>query len=304
MMKKLVIMVMTIMLAFAGCSANTNTANTPTPVSTTVGKNLKIVTSFYPMYISTINVVGDIKNVTVENMTQPQTGCLHDYEITAADMKHLETADIFIINGAGMETFLDQVKSTYPNLKIIDTSKGIDLIKDDTGEENAHVWLSINNTQIQVNNIAQALSEADSKNAAAYKQNAKDYNAKLDALITETKDAFKNLSSKGIVTMHEAFPYYAKEFGLDIVAVITREPGTEPTPTELQETIAAIKASKVKAVFTEPQYSDAVAKTLASETGTKIYSLDPVVTHEADGDRDVYIKLMRQNKETIVEALK
>ncbi len=303
-MKKLVITVMTLLLALTGCTAQNGVQNTSTPTQATTGKQIKIVTSFYPMYISTINVVGDMKNVTVENMTQPQTGCLHDYELTTADMKHLETADVFIINGAGMESFLDDIKNKYPNLKIIDTSEGITLFKDDKGEENAHVWLSITKAEQQVNNIAKGLAAVDTANASTYTQNATDYNTKLEAVKAETIEAFKNLSSKDIVTMHEAFPYYAQEFGLNIVSVIQREPGTEPSPAEIKDTIEQIKSANVRAVFTEPQYSDSIAKTLATETGVKIYSLDPVVTHEADDDKDVYINIMRKNKETIVEALK
>jgi len=302
-MKKPVIMLMTMLLALSGCSTQ-SAQSTATHSQVTSEKQIKIVTSFYPMYISTINVTSNVKNVTVVNMTQPQTGCLHDYELTTEDMKNLETADVFIVNGAGMEQFLDQVKDAYPDLKIIDASEGIELLKDKTGEENPHVWLSIANCEKQVTNIAKGLAEIDPDNANAYTENAKTYNQKLDNVIAETNEAFTKLASKDIVTMHEAFPYYAQEFGLNIAAVIQREPGTEPSPSEIEETVQAIKEANVRAVFTEPQYSDSVAKTLSSETGAKIFGLDPVVTHEADGDKDVYIKLMEKNKDTIVEALK
>ena len=80
------------------------------------------------------------------------------------------------------------------------------------------------------------------------------------------------------MTFHEAFPYFAKEFNLNIISVVEREPGTEPTPAELQETIEQVKKLPVKVLFTEPQYSPSAAETIARETGAKIYTLDPVVT--------------------------
>ena len=113
-----------------------------------------------------------------------------------------------------------------------------------------------------------------------------------------------NLPHKDIVTFHEAFPYFAKEFHLNIIRVIEREPGTEPTPKELEDTIAEVKKLPVKVLFTEPQYSPLAAKTIAEATGAKIYELDPVVTGEATPDAaDAYLTAMRKNMEVLKEAL-
>lgn len=111
-----------------------------------------------------------------------------------------------------------------------------------------------------------------------------------------------NLPHKDIVTFHEAFPYFAKEFNLNIVGVIEREPGTAPTPSELDEIIAQVNDLQAKALFAEPQYSSTAAKTIANETGAKVYTLDPVVTGE--NDLDAYIEAMKQNALTLQEALK
>lgn len=88
------------------------------------------------MYIETLNVTKGIPNVKVINMTKPQTGCLHDFQLTPEDLKTLEKANVFIINGAGMEAFMDKVIKQQPNIKVIESSKGIALIKDKTGEDN------------------------------------------------------------------------------------------------------------------------------------------------------------------------
>ena len=262
-----------------------------------------IVTSFYPMYIATLNITQGIEGVTVTNMTKPQTGCLHDYQLMTEDMKTLEKADAFVINGAGMESFLDKVIKQQKSLKVIDASKGIDLLKDGD-EENPHVWLSVTDAIAQVKNIAEQLKAADPKHADAYEKNAAAYIKKLEALKTEMHAALDTVPNKDIVTFHEAFPYFAKEFGLNIISVVEREPGTEPTPAELQETIEQVKALPVKVLFTEPQYSPSAAETIARETGAKIYTLDPIVTGEANEQAlNAYIDTMKKNMETLKTAL-
>ena len=262
-----------------------------------------IVTSFYPMYVATINITQGVDGVTVTNMTKPQTGCLHDYQLMTEDMKTLEKADAFVINGAGMESFLDKVIEQRKNLKIIDASKGIELLKDDD-EENPHVWLSVTDAILQVKNIAEQLKAADPKHADAYEKNAAAYIKKLEALKAEMHAELDTVPNKDIVTFHEAFPYFAKEFGLNIISVVEREPGTEPTPAELQETIEQVKKLPVKVLFTEPQYSPSAAETIARETGAKIYTLDPVVTGEANDEAiNAYIDTMKKNMKTLKTAL-
>ena len=262
-----------------------------------------IVTSFYPMYVATINITQGVDGVTVTNMTKPQTGCLHDYQLMTEDMKTLEKADAFVINGAGMESFLDKVVNQQKNLKIIDASKGIELLKDGD-EENPHVWLSVTDAILQVKNIAEQLKAADPKHADAYEKNAAAYIKKLEALKAEMHAELDTVPNKDIVTFHEAFPYFAKEFGLNIISVVEREPGTEPTPAELQETIEQVKKLPVKVLFTEPQYSPSAAETIARETGAKIYTLDPVVTGEANDEAiNAYIDTMKKNMKTLKTAL-
>ena len=283
-------------LLLTGCGS-TNTAGG--------GKDgsFHIVTSFYPMYVATINITQGVDGVTVTNMTKPQTGCLHDYQIMTEDMKTLEKADAFVINGAGMESFLDKVVEQQKNLKIIDASKGIELLKDDD-EENPHVWLSVTDAILQVKNIAEQLKAADPKHADAYEKNATAYIKKLEALKAEMHAELDTVPNKDIVTFHEAFPYFAKEFGLNIISVVEREPGTEPTPAELQETIEQVKKLPVKVLFTEPQYSPSAAETIARETGAKIYTLDPVVTGEANDEAiNAYIDTMKKNMKTLKTAL-
>ncbi len=275
-----------------------------TEVNNSKDNTYTIVTSFYPIYIFTKNVIGDIPGVKVLNMTEPQTGCLHDYQLIPADLKTLEKADAFVINGAGMEAFMDKVIKQRPDLKVIEAARGMELLKDENGEENPHVWVSISGAIQEVKNIAEGLAASDSKNAAAYRENADKYVKLLEAQSEKMHQQLDKFKNKDIVTFHEAFPYFAKEFGLNIVSVVEREPGTEPSAGELAELIDTIKASKVKVLFAEPQYSQKAAESIAKQTGAKVYLLDPVATGEREAPADSYIKAMDENLKVLVEAFK
>ena len=276
---------------------------THTPKPSHDDGTLHIVTSFYPMYIATANITKGVDGVQVTNMTKPQTGCLHDYQLSTDDMKTLENADIFVANGAGMESFMDKILKEYKDLQVIDASKDIDLLEEN-GEANPHVWLDVNNAIKQVENISQQLCDADPNHAEAYKANAAVYVGKLKELQAEMSNELKDISHRDIVTFHEAFPYFAQEFNLNIIKVIEREPGTEPSPQELEHIVKDVDKLPSKILFTEPQYSPAAAETIARETGARIYTLDPIVTGEADEQAlDAYINTMKQNAQILRDAL-
>ncbi len=277
------------------------------PASKNNGKSEQytIVTSFYPIYLATLNVAKNIPNVQVINMTEPQTGCLHDYQLAPKDLKTLENADVFVINGAGMEAFMDKVISQMPELKIIEASQGIKLIKNTTdGTDNVHVWVSITDAILQVKTIGAQLAVADPPHAEEYTKNVAVYVEKLESLKAKMHKELDKLAKRDIVTMHEAFPYFAKEFNLNIVAIVEREPGSAPSAGELAATIEKIKKSGVRAIFAEPQYADKAARAIAAQTGTKVYNLDPVVTGENTPNLDGYLLAMDANLKSLLEALK
>ena len=295
-MKKLISLLLLVIMCFMALGCDSKQAEK---------KDFTIVTSFYPMYIDVINITKDVEGVKVINMTKPQTGCLHDYQLTTEDMKTLEQADVFVANGAGMESFLDKATKQNKNMKVVEASnyKDINFIKDGD-EDNPHVWMSVTYSIAQVKAITAAICEADPAHKDAYRKNALDYCMKLEKLKKEMHEELDDLPHRDIVTFHEAFPYLAKEFKLNIVSVIEREPGTEPTPQELETTIAKVNTLPVKVLFTEPQYSPAAAETIAKETGAKIYQLDPVVTGEANLEAmDAYISAMKKNMNILKEAL-
>jgi zinc transport system substrate-binding protein len=262
-----------------------------------------ILASFYPMYITALNVAQEVPGVEVVSLTKQQTGCLHDYQLTPQDIKTISTAWAFVVNGGGMEAFLDKVVKQYPKLNIIDASKGITLINGEGGEgDNPHVWVSVSGAIAQVKNVVDGLAAIDTANAVRYRANGDAYVARLETLRTKMHEGLANISSHDIITFHEAFPYFAKEFNLHIVAVIEREPGSEPSAGELARTVKIIKQKKVKALFAEPQYPAKAAQTIAKETGLNVYILDPAATGPASSD--AYIRIMESNLKVLQEALK
>lgn len=270
-----------------------------------------IVTSFYPMYVATSNIIDGVEDVTLSNMTDVQVGCLHDYQMTTKDMNKLEKADVFIINGGGMESFLDKATSSCKNLKVINSSEGIleegeyeeghHEHEEGHNEENAHIWVSVSLYINQVQNIANELAKADEKNADKYLENAEIYIEKLKTLKNEMHEKLDNLEKKNIVTFHEAFSYFADEFNLNVVAVIEREPGTSPSAGQLAKIIDEIKETSAKAIFVEPQYEKTTANVISKETGVPVYSLDPIVSGKLD--KGEYERIMRENLKVLEEAL-
>lgn len=293
-MKRLCLLLIAIIM-LAGCTnKGTETA------STASGKSYKVVASFYPLYIMALNVTKDVPGVTVKNLTPPTTGCLHDYSITPEDLRKLANADVFVVNGAGMESFLDRVASQYPQLKTVKLAEGIPLLPGAEGD-NPHVWVSISGAIKEVQNMGASLAELDPIHAEQYRTNTREYVDKLEALRQKMIRELGPFRGSRIITFHEAFPYFAQEFGLEIATVVEREPGNAPTPRELTETIELIKQNKVKALFAEPQYPTISAESIASQTGMKVYMLDPAVS--GPDDLNAYITIMENNLQTLKEAL-
>lgn len=276
----------------------------------------KIVTSFYPMYIFTTNLTKGIENVTVTNITQQTGGCLHDYQLLPKDLVTLNDAVLFVTNGAGMESFMDKVSDQLPDLKVVSASDGIELLKDehhhddsededaheghDHGEYNSHVWLSIPNAIIQVENIASSLKEILPDDADKIESNKQEYIKQLKALDAEIAQELKPYSGASIITFHEAFDYFANQYGLSVVDTIETEDGAEPSAKELSELAEEIKEKNVKALFVEPEYKGTSANVLATETGLKVYTLNPITSGK--DELTAYEDIMRDNLKVLKEA--
>ncbi len=295
------LLMMILTLLFSGCAAQTD------------GQKV-IVTSFYPMYILTQNVAAGIDGVTVQNMAEQNVGCLHDYQLQTRDMVTLEGADALVINGGGMEQFMDKVMTLREDLPVIDASEGIEMLPsvsehdhddhDDHDHEgevmNAHVWLDPSLAMVQVRNIAEGLANADPDHADAYRSNAEAYILKLEQLKAEIAEQLAPYAGREIITFHEAFTYFAEAFGLHVAGVIATEPGEEPSTRDIADTCDLVNTLGIRTLFVEPQYPQKAAQTIARETGASIYTLDPCVS--GDGSMESYENIMRENARVLTEA--
>ncbi len=304
-MKKIsfLLLLIVVIFVFTACSNETKQDD-----------KFNIITSFYPIYIATSNLVDGVEDVSLECLASPEVGCLHDYQLTVNDMKKLENADVFVINGGDMESFLDKAISTYPELEIINSSETLlnieefheeECEEDDPhhqhGEVNSHIWVSIPKYIIQVKNISKKLQELDPENTLQYIENENKYIQKLETLNKELLAMISETEIKNIVTFHEAFDYFAEDLDLNIVAIIEREPGTSPSARDLVEIIDSIRKLNVGAIFVEPQYLKTAANTIANETGVNVYELDPIVS--GTFEKDAYENIMRKNISILKEAL-
>lgn len=269
---------------------------------TTQKARFTVLTSFYPMYILTVNVAEGVPGVAVTNLTKPFTGCLHDYSLSPGDMERILKSDALVVNGGGMENFLARALAASPKLRVIEAGAGLSPLLSDNGQTNSHFWLSVSNAAVEVQAIASGLSKCDPQNAAAYQSNAAVYRKRLLALDAEIRGSLAPYRGMPVVTFHEAFPYFAREYGIRLAASVEREPGSEPSAAELARTIAAIRSLHVKAVFAEPQYSTRSAETIARETGVALRTLDPVVTGPMDAG--AYERAMRSNLSVLLESFR
>ena len=290
-------------------------------------EDLLVVTSFYPMYVAAENVIGDVEGVTLENLSEPQTGCLHDYQLTAADMKLLSKADVFIVNGGGIESFLSDVAESYPDLKIVQACDGIDLLEsaegtgeshndlssnedadhDDHdhsehshGDENAHVWMNLADYQIQVQNLCNGLSEADSAHAEQYAKNAQTYQGKVQELQQEAAELASQIASQPVVIFHEAYEYIVQEYGLQLAGEMNLDEERQVSAGEVADILHSIEDNHVSVVLAEELYGTDMGEMVAKQSGVKVVYLDTLT--RGDYSADSYLEGMRSNIEQLKEA--
>lgn len=278
-------------------------------------RSAKIVTSFYPVYVMTLNLIDGIDGLTVANMTQTRGGCLHDYQLLPGDMRLLSTAELFVINGAGLETFLDMITGQLPDLTVCDSSSGASILSGEgeahehgEGEthghdhgDNAHIWLSIDNAMVQVRNISDALMETFPEYQEQLKSNTTDYLARLESLRAEIRTLLAPYQGEQVVSFHEGFDYLMAEFGLSIAHEVETHDGAQPSARELAHVTREVEAEGIRLLAIDADEPPVSAEVLARETGAVICPLYTIVS--GDGDKYSYENAMRHNAQAVAEVL-
>lgn len=284
-------------------------------------EKVKIVTTFYPMYEFTKNVVGGSAEV---ELLIPSTIEPHDWEPTPKDIAKIQDANLFVYNSEYMETWVTNLQNSIPDdkVKFVEASKGINLeegveVEEEEEESHGHshshshshafamdphVWLSPVLAQKEVQTIANALIEADPGNKETYKKNSETYINKLKDLDESYRVGLDDVKKKELITQHTAFGYLAKEYGLVQVPIAGISPNQEPSAQKLKKLKQFGKEHDVNVIYFEELASPKVAETLANEIGasTEVLStLEGLSKEDQDKGYD-YIKVMENNLDKLV----
>lgn len=277
--------------------------------ATDSGKPLRIGITLHPYYSYVANIVGDKAEVVP---LIPAGFNPHAYEPRADDIKRIGSLDVIVLNGVGHDDFADRMIATSerPDIKVIEANANVPLLAA-TGNAargagkvvNPHTFLSISASIAQVNNIARELGKIDPANAAFYTQNARAYGKRLrqmraDALAKLTQAPNADLR---VATVHAAYDYLLREFGLEVTAVVEPAHGIEPSPSQLKKTIDQLRELDVKVIFSEMDFPSTYVETIQRESGVKLYPL----SHISYGDysAEKYEVEMKGNLDTVVRAI-
>ena len=297
-----------------------------------------VVTSFYPMYIATMNVIGDTEGVTLKNLSEPQTGCLHDFQLTPADMKLLSTADVFVINGGGIEAFMEEIAQQYPDLMIVEACEGMELLceeeahghtheeeeheelhtEDEHVEENhqelhnhaedghnhdvnAHAWMSVASYRKQVENIANGLVKKAPEYAESFLANAGNYDRKLEELQVEQEALLTLTQGEEVILFHCAYDYVAEDLGLTTVFCMDLDEERQISAGEVAEVLEVIEHHGVCYILAEELYGADMCEMVQKEADVEVIYLNPL--NRGEYVADSYIKGMRENLKLLKEVI-
>ncbi len=270
---------------------------------------LRIGITLHPYYSYVSNIVGDKAEVVP---LIPAGFNPHAYEPRAEDIKRIGSLDVVVLNGVGHDDFADRMiaASEKPDIEVIEANANVPLLAA-TGIAargagkvvNPHTFLSISASIAQVNNIARELGKLDPDNAKTYTQNARAYGKRLrklraDALAQLTEAPNADLR---VATVHAAYDYLLREFGLEVTAVVEPAHGIEPSPSQLKKTIDQLRELDVKVIFSELDFPSTYVDTIQRESGVKLYPLSHISYGEYSAEK--YEKEMTNNMNTVVRAI-
>jgi zinc/manganese transport system substrate-binding protein/manganese/iron transport system substrate-binding protein len=291
-----------LVVALAGCGAG---AGGPSPTGAAGPGAIRVVTTT-TVFADIVKSVGGAR-ADVKSIIPPGVGP-EDYEPKPDDARSLADAQLIVSNGVGLDDFLNRLLESGSGGKTprLVLGEGIEPILVD-GEPNPHFWLDPSLVKSgYLPKIVTALSALAPGDAATFQANAAAYASQLDALDAELKTKVDTIpqANRKLVTFHDAFPYFARHYGFELVGVVLANVGQEPNAAELAALVEKVKAAGVKAVFSEAQFNAKLAQTLADEAGIK--QVVTTLYNDALGPApaDSYPGMMRWNVDEIVEALR
>lgn len=305
--KKLFFILALILVPMTSCGREDKKIDDKPLETKSSGDKKTIYASFYPVAELVKMISGDKYDVKtiIETSEEP-----HSFELTSQAMKDLSKADLIAYNGAGMESFIDDLKDNVKDDdKFLDLSDGLTLLDSskegsDMASINPHTWLSIKNAKVMVDNIYRKLSSMDPDNEKYYKDKLDEALAKFDDLDKKFSDELSKVKDKEkyFVVSHAAFNYLADDYGLKQVAVTGISPEEEPSAKDLKTIADFVKEKNIKTIFFEGKATPKVAETLAKNTGTKTSTLYTMENLDDDMIEKGYFGLMEENLKALVES--
>jgi ABC-type Zn uptake system ZnuABC Zn-binding protein ZnuA len=288
-------------VAIAAACTNGAGANGPS------GK-LQVVTTTTVLADIVSNVGGGLVSVT---SIVPKNADVHTFEPKPFDVRTVASAKLLVMNGLGLDDWLAKIVGNAaaegtPLVRLGEGLTGVELLPGETAAtENPHLWLDVKYAELYVDRIATALKSADPAHAATYDANAAAYDQQLETLDAWVRGQIATIpeANRKLVTFHDAFPYYAREYGITIVGVAVGSPGQDPSAGYTAQLVSAIKAAGVKAIFSEAQFPAKLVDQLASEAGCKVVAN---LYDDALGDPPVtsYEEVIRWDTNQLVTALR
>jgi manganese/iron transport system substrate-binding protein len=284
----------------AGCSIGANSADS--------GGKLTVVTTTTVFADMVSNVGGDLVGVT---SLVPKNADVHTFEPRPSDMITVHSARLLVMNGLGLDDWLSRTISNAsadgtPLLKLgVGLPAATLLPGETTATQNPHLWMDVKYAELYVDRIAAALQSADPAHATDYAGRAATYEQQLETLDGWVRAQVATIpeANRKLVTFHDAFPYYAREYGIALVGVAVEAPGQDPSAGAMARLVTAIKNAGVKAIFSERQFPAKLVEQLASEAGCKVVAN---LYDDTLGDAPVtsYDQVIRWDTTQLVEALR
>ena len=272
----------------------------------------QIVASVFPVWLLLRQVTRDVPGIEVGLLLPAGTGCPHDYSMTPQDRRTLARADVLVINGLGLESFLGESGRLSGLMKegavLIDISSRVDqLLPEDDGHNghgvNPHIFASPAMMSRMAVSLAVQLAQHDPEHASLYEENGRRTAERLDALADDFAALGGRIAGRGVLVQHNVFNYLARDTGLVVDAMVQAHEGQEPSAREMLDLVRIIREKHTAAVITEPQYPARTSRTLAAETGIPCISLDPVASGPSDAPDDYYETVMRGNLRILENTL-
>jgi zinc/manganese transport system substrate-binding protein len=264
---------------------------------------LNVVASFSIIGDFVKNVGGD--RVSVTTLVGPN-GDVHVYTPAPSDAKKIADAKLVVINGLGLEGWLPRlVQSSGSRAAIVTATAGIAPLKIGSAAD-PHAWQSVADARIYVANIRDALVAADPADAGAFRANAENYLAKLDALDGEVRAAVAQIpqARRKVISTHDAFGYFAAAYGIAFIAPLGVSTESEASARDIAGIVTQIRAEKIPAVFLENISDVRLIQRISAETGARIGgTLFSDSLSDEKGDAPTYIELVRHNIKALTSAL-